>query len=76
MTKLHDKKKEKLFNYIDDQFVQLAHTNTFTKLNIARIVNDLLSNEIVTPEQLQEYSDSRDKLANDMKDIKKIVKIL
>ena len=40
MTKLNDQKKEKLFNYIDEQFIQLTHTNTFTKLNIAKIVID------------------------------------
>ena len=58
MTKLNDQKKEKLFNYIDEQFIQLTHTNTFTKPNIARIVNDLFSNEVVTMEEFQEYSES------------------
>ena len=62
MTKLidlpDDKKKERLFNYLDNQFIHLVHTNTFTKPNIARIVNDLFSNEVVTMEEFQEYSES------------------
>ena len=62
MTKLidlpDDKKKEKLFNYLDNQFIHLVYTNTFTKPNIARIVNDLFSNEVVTMEEFQEYSES------------------
>ena len=67
MTKLNDQKKEKLFNYIDEQFIQLTHTNTFTKPSIAKIVIDMLSNEVVTFAEFQEYSDSRAKLTNDMK---------
>ena len=70
MTKLidlpDDKKKEKLFNYLDNQFIHLVHTNTFTKPNIARIVNDLFSNEVVTMEEFQEYSESRSKHTNNI----------
>ena len=72
MTKLIDLpddkklKKEKLFNYIDNQFVHLVHTNTFTKPNIGRIVNDLFLNEVVTMEEFQEYSESRSKHTNNI----------